>query len=255
MPQRQMSEPSGFKGGARLSQGLWLPYSLLVVAALGWWWTFVGAGRTGSSTMAAMSFAAFLIAWVAMMGAMMLPAILPVVRLYALAAARGAAAPAAVFVGGYLVVWSAVGIPAYFLWRRLSGPLAEASPWAARFAGAVAIGAAVYQLTPLKSLCLRHCRSPLSFFLHHGRNLNRPTGAALAGGRHGIYCLGCCWMLMALLVALGTMSLGWMIALAVLILLEKTAPFGEVLAKTAAAGLLVLGAALLLHPALIGNIV
>ncbi|AOW94863.1 hypothetical protein BFN03_11750 [Rhodococcus sp. WMMA185] len=235
--------------------GVSLSYSLLVVAALGWWWTVVGAGHMESSAMATMSFAAFLVAWIAMMAAMMLPAILPVVRLYALAAARGAAAPVAVFVGGYLVVWSAVGVPAYLLWRRLSGPLAQASPGAARFAGAVAIGAAVYQLTPLKSLCLKRCRSPLSFFLHHGRHLDRPAGAALAGGRHGVYCLGCCWMLMVLLVALGTMSLGWMIALAVLILLEKTAPFGEVLTRVAAAGLLILGAALLLQPALIGNIV
>ncbi|WP_072688304.1 DUF2182 domain-containing protein [Rhodococcus marinonascens] len=255
MSQRQMSELRAGKGVARWSVGLWLPHSLLFVAALGWWWTVAGVGHMGSSAMATMSFAAFLLAWVAMMAAMMLPAILPVVRLYALAVVRGAAAPVGVFVGGYLVVWSAVGIPAYFLWRRLNGPLAEASPWAARFAGAVAIGASVYQLTPLKSLCLRHCRSPLAFFLHHGRNLDRPVGAALAGGRHGVYCLGCCWMLMALLVALGTMSLGWMIALAVLILLEKAAPFGDVLARVAAAGLLVLGAALVLYPALIGNIV
>ena len=202
-----------------------------------------------------MSFISFVLAWVAMMAAMMLPAVLPVVRLYGRAAARGTVAPAVVFVSGYLLVWSMAGVPAYFAWRSLRGPLGEASAGAGRIAGAVALAAAAYQVTPLKALCLRHCRSPMSFFLRHGRNLGRTYGAVLAGGRHGLYCLGCCWLLMAILIAFGTMQLGLMIALAVLILLEKDAPFGQRLAPVAGAGFLVLGVALELHPSFISYIV
>jgi predicted metal-binding membrane protein len=142
----------------------------------------------------------------------------------------------------------------FLAWRALRGPLAEANPWAGRFAGVVAIAAAVYQVTPLKSLCLRQCRSPMSFFLRHGKHLDRPSGAVRAGVRHGLYCLGCCWLLMAILIAFGTMRLGVMVALAALILLEKDAPFGERLAHAAAAAFLVLGVALVLHPSFINHI-
>jgi predicted metal-binding membrane protein len=133
--------------------------------------------------------------------------------------------------------------------------VAQATPWAGRFAGAVAVAAGLYQLTPLKAICLRHCRSPLSFFMHHGKHLDRPVGAFVAGGRHGLFCLGCCWMLMVLLIAFGTMQLAWMLGLAVLILLEKVAPFGERLARVAAAMLALLGAVLLVHPAFVIHLV
>jgi predicted metal-binding membrane protein len=252
----------------RLGADTWLPAALLILAGLGWWWSAVTAGDMGGDAMAmephpgmsmepqaAMSFVAFLVAWVAMMAAMMFPAVLPVVRLYARAAANGHAAPVAVFVGGYIALWAIVGIPAFFAWSRLNEPLMQGSPWAGRVAGAVAVAAGLYQLTPLKSVCLRHCRSPLSFFLRHGKHLDRPTGAFVAGGRHGMFCVGCCWMLMALLVAFGAMQLLWMLVLAVLILLEKAAPFGERLARVTGAALLVLGVALLVHPAFVTHFV
>jgi predicted metal-binding membrane protein len=248
----------------RRRSDVWLPGLLLLIAALAWWWSSLMARDMGTRTSmdamsmgagATMSFFGFVGAWVAMMAAMMLPAILPVVRLYGRAAARGTVAPVVVFVAGYLLVWSAVGVPAFLAWRALRGPLSDATPWAGRFAGAVAVAAAVYQVTPLKSVCLKHCRSPMSFFLHHGKNLDRPSGAVLAGARHGLYCLGCCWMLMAILIAFGTMQLGVMVALAVLILLEKDAPFGERLAQAAAAAFLILGVALVLHPSFISHIV
>jgi len=202
-----------------------------------------------------MSFVAFLVAWVAMMAAMMFPAVLPVVRLYARAAAKGQTAPVAIFVGGYIALWGLVGIPAYFAWSRLNEPLMEGSPWAGRIAGGVAVAAGLYQLTPLKSVCLRHCRSPLSFFLQHGKHLDRPTGAFIAGGRHGVFCVGCCWMLMALLVAFGAMNLAWMLVFAVLILLEKTTPFGEQLAHVTGAVLLILGVALLVRPDFVTHVI
>lgn len=250
----------GSEARARLRTDTWLAAILLMLAGLGWWWSSVSAGDMGGQAMSmdarsTMSVAAFLLAWVAMMAAMMLPAVLPVVRLYALAAAGGHAAPVVVFVGGYIAVWSVIGIPAFVVWSRLNGPVAQATPWAGRFAGAVAVAAGLYQLTPLKAICLRHCRSPLSFFMHHGKHLDRPVGAFVAGGRHGLFCLGCCWMLMVLLIAFGTMQLAWMLGLAVLILLEKVAPFGERLARVAAAMLALLGAVLLVHPAFVIHLV
>jgi predicted metal-binding membrane protein len=263
-----MSEVRGAAGRT----DIWLPAGLLILAGVGWWWSAVSAGDMAGESMPmdgmpmdgmpmepqpamAMSFVAFLVAWVAMMAAMMFPAVVPVVRLYAMAAAKGRAAPVAVFVAGYIVLWSAIGIPAFFAWSRLSQPLMQGTPWAGRVAGGVAVATGLYQLTPLKTVCLRHCRSPLSFFMRHGKHLDRSTGAFVAGVRHGVFCVGCCWMLMALLVAFGAMQLAWMLGLAVLILLEKIAPFGEQLARVTGAALLVLGVVLLAHPTFVTHLV
>jgi predicted metal-binding membrane protein len=238
----------------------WLPAVLLTLAGVGWWWSSVSAsGMRGDGmsmdTQSTMLFAAFLVAWVAMMAAMMMPAVLPVVRLYARAAAAGNAAPVGMFVAGYLAVWSAAGIPAFLTWSRLNGSVAHTYPWAGRFAGAVAVAAGLYQLTPLKAVCLRHCRSPMSFFLRHGKHLDRPAGAFAAGGRHGMLCLGCCWMLMVLLIAFGTMQLAWMLVFAILILLEKVAPFGDRVTSVTAAMLGLLGVVLVVHPAFVIHLV
>lgn len=241
---------------------LWLVPALLGIAALSWWWSAVaardmGGGMDDGMTMsgaASMSLAAFLGAWVAMMAAMMLPAVLPVVRLYSRAAGRDTVAPVPFFLAGYAVVWSAVGIPVFIAWRRLDEPLSDATPTAGRIAGVVLVAAAIYQLSPLKQVCLRHCRSPLSFFMQHGKNLHRPSGAVVAGARHGLFCLGCCWMLMAVLVAFGTMQLAWMIGLAALILIEKATPIGERVAGAAGVAFLVLGAVLLLDPTSVSHL-
>ena len=235
----------------------WLLPVLLVIAGAGWWWSAVttramNSGMSGA--MVAMSVAAFLVAWVAMMAAMMLPAILPVVRLYGRAAARGTVAPVAVFLAGYGAVWTAMGLPVFFIWKRLNQPLADATPTAGRIAGVVLVAAAVYQLSPLKAVCLRHCRSPMGFFMQHAKNLHRPTGALALGARHGLYCLGCCWMLMAVLVAFGTMQLAWMAGLALLILVEKVTPIGEPVARVAGVAFAALGFLLLLHPATVGSL-
>lgn len=191
---------------------------------------------------------AFVVGWLAMMTAMMLPAITPVVKLYARAATAGRVAPLPFFVAGYLIVWTTLSVPAYVAWRALLDPIAEARPWAGRLAGAVLVVAAVWQLTPLKSMCLQHCRSPISFFLRFGANVARPVGALRMGSTHGLFCVGCCWALMAVLVAMGTMSLAWMAALAVLILIEKNAPAGERAASAAAALFAVAGVVLLARP-------
>jgi predicted metal-binding membrane protein len=201
-----------------------------------------------------MSLAAFVGGWIAMMGAMMLPAILPVVGIYRRAAGLGRAAPTPVFVLGYLVVWSVVAFPAYLAWRALAGPVDSGASWVARLAGVVLLVAAIYQLSPLKRVCLRHCRSPLSFFMRLRSNLIRPIVAARAGASHGLYCLGCCWALMAILIALGTMQLVWMIALAGLIFVEKVSPIGEQIARLTAGAFIALGVLLIVHPAVFSTI-
>ncbi len=237
----------------------WAPAALLVLAAVGWAWSISAAGMGGMEGMARPAgltdLVGFMLGWVAMMAAMMFPAIIPVVRLYALAAGKGSAAPLPYFVGGYLVVWSAAGLPAWAAWHGLQEPLAAASPWAGRLAGVVLLAAAVYQLTPWKTVCLRHCRSPLAFFLHHGRSIGTALGAARAGVAHGAFCLGCCWLLMVILVAFGTMHLGWMLALSALILLEKTASRGETVARAAAVAFAALGLLLILHPQTLGFLI
>lgn len=222
--------------------------ALLAVAGLAWWWSV----RTDDM---AMSFGAFLLAWVVMMAAMMLPAITPVVKLYARAAERGRAAPVPVFLAGYLVVWSALGLPVYFAWQALMDPLMMGEMWAGRLAGGVFVVAAVYQLSPLKDLCLRHCRSPMSLFLQAKGRLTRPFTALSLGAHHGLYCVGCCWALMACLVAVGTMNPLAMVAIAALIFLEKNLAHGLLVARTAAAALLFLGVWLLVSPSAVMHLV
>ncbi len=225
--------------GRRTGADLGTTVALLGVAGLGWFWSqrmagdMSGAGdgmdgMTGMSSLReGMSLGGFVVAWVAMMAAMMLPAILPVVRLYTRAAERGRAAPTGYFVLGYLVVWAGLAGPAYLAWRALDQPLADGRPWVARLAAVTFLAAAAWQLTPLKSACLRHCRSPMGFFLRAGGSIRRPAGALRLGATHGAFCVGCCWAMFAVLVVLGTMNLAWMVAITALIVLEKHAPHGE----------------------------
>jgi predicted metal-binding membrane protein len=181
------------------------------------------------------TFGWFIGVWLLMTVAMMLPSATPVTLLVA---RLRRVADACVFVAGYLVAWLAYGVVAYAVYRgvRLSAPAFVAwdmrGPWVAGCALAVA---GLYQLTPLKTRCLRHCRSPI------GLLVRAPVGTAGAfriGVAHGAYCIGCCAGLMLALFALGVMSLVWMAAATVAILLEKTMPGGP-RAATALAVLLV----------------
>ena len=208
-----------------------------------------GMGSMGSMASShVLSLEAFLVAWLAMMTAMMFPAISPIVGLYGKARAMGRVAPLLAFLAGYTTLWSALGVPGYVGWRALMDPIAEGRPWAGRLAGVVLVAAAAWQITPVKSLCLGHCRSPKSCFLRFRRSVTRPVDAFYMGVTSGLYCLGSCWALMAVLVAVGTMNLGWMAALALLILLEKNAPYGERIAVAAGVLLFTLGAVLVVHP-------
>jgi predicted metal-binding membrane protein len=147
---------------------------------------------------------------------------------------------AGLFSLGYVLVWVGFSLAATALqWRLdtleiLSGEMAVGS---AAIAGVVFVAAGIYQWTPLKQACLRHCRSPLAFLLHHWRPGG--WGAVSSGVRHGVFCLGCCWMLMALLFVGGLMNLLWIAALALLVLIEKLLPWGGRMSR--ATGLALIG--------------
>ncbi len=182
--------------------------------------------------------------WVTMTAAMMLPSATPMVLVYSKAAA-GARRPrvaTGLFVAGYMVVWTAYGLVAYGLFRlvRSSDPAFLGwSRWGPVVAGGAIVVAGLYQLTPLKRVCLRHCRTPFHWVLHRWHD--GPLGAARMGLEHGGYCVGCCWALMVVLFAVGVMSLTWMIVVAALIFAEKVLPLGERLATAFAVALVALG--------------
>lgn len=248
----------GGQGSGRARADVWLPALLLGLAGLGWWWSVVSAASMHADAMpmnavSTMSLAAFLVAWVAMMAAMMLPAVLPVAGRYARAAA-GNVVPAILFVAGYLAVWSVVGVPAFLASTRLN-PVLHSCPWVGRVAGAVALVAGLHQLSPLKALCLRQCRWHMSPPGGAGMDPDSRTWAFTAGGRYGVYCLGSCWMLMLVLIAFGTMQLAWMLVLSVVIWLEKVAPFGDALRRLTAVLFVVLGVALLVHPVFVTHLI
>jgi predicted metal-binding membrane protein len=186
--------------------------------------------------------------WVTMMAAMMLPSVAPMVLSFARVSrhraelGRAAFVPTWIFVAGYLLAWTGYGLVAYGAFRAVtkidSGFLAwdEGGPWVA--GGAIAL-AGLYQLTPLKEVCLRHCRTPLHFLLH-GWKEGR-LGALRMGLVHGAYCVGCCWGLMIVLFALGVMSLTWTVVVAAIIFAEKVLPFGFRLSRVFAVAFIALG--------------
>ena len=168
--------------------------------------------------------------WWVMMAGMMLPGALPMTLTFATVNRRRRElgtpyVPTAVFVAGYLLVWGAFSLVATAVqWAGMSFSSSLAG-------GLVFVAAGLYQLTPLKHACLRRCRSPLAFVLHHWHD--GTTGALRMGAVHGAYCVGCCAVLMALLFVGGVMNLLWAAAIAVWVLLEKVLPRGEALARIA----------------------
>jgi predicted metal-binding membrane protein len=171
--------------------------------------------------------------WVTMMAAMMLPSVAPMVLVYSRisrerARAGRAYVPTWVFVAGYLAVWTVYGLATYGVYRIVvaadPGFLAwdEQGPYVA---GGAIVLAGLYQLTPLKATCLKHCRSPLHFVLQGWREGRLAT--LRMGAEHGAYCVGCCWGLMLILFALGVMSLLWMAVVAGVIFAEKAIPAGR----------------------------
>ena len=223
---------------------------LFVVAAVGWWWT---AGEMqdmdGGPWTDLGTFAWFLGVWVVMMAAMMFPSVAPTVALYSkLTRSRSLPAPL-VFTSGYLLVWSAVGVVAFALATvggQLFGGVLEWDRAGRWVAGVTLLVAAVYELTPLKDVCLGKCRTPLGFLLGSWRDGLR--GSVQMGARHGAWCVGCCWALMASLFALGVMSIVWMAFVAGLIAIEKLIPSRRAATYGTAGVLFALGVLLLAAP-------
>jgi predicted metal-binding membrane protein len=190
------------------------------------------------------------------MAAMMFPSIAPMVvmhvRIQEGRTERGqpvAVGATTLFVGGYLVTWTAAGLVGYGLYKAGAAIFDDTFSWdnaGPYLAGGIIVGAAIYQLTPLKDVCLRHCRSPFMFLMKHWRPGR--VGALRMGVIHGGWCVGCCWALMAALFALGVMSLGWMALVAALIATEKLLPWKAVANRGIAVLLLVLGIAVMASP-------
>jgi len=184
---------------------------------------------------------------------MMLPSAVPTVLLVSVLAwdrlpnSNFVPATAMMFASGYLLVWIGFGLTATSLQWGLDklGLLSETMALGnAILASAVLIAAGVYQWTPLKDTCLRHCRSPTEFLVRHWRQDTR--GALRTGVRHGLFCLGCCWMLMALLFVGGLMNIAWIGAIALFVLWEKTMPWDGWVTRFTGLLLVVWGAASLL---------
>ena len=233
---------------------------LVAVTAGAWLYLLLGAGiempmmDMGSGRMMAMApdwtlgYVAVIFAmWAVMMVAMMLPGAAPMILLAAALdrqrGATGAAGHSALFTIGYLLVWGGFSLVATLLQWGLdaAGLLSETMATGNRIlAGGVLVAAGVYEWTPLKNACLSHCRSPLAFLVQHWRPGG--LGALQVGMRHGLFCLGCCWMLMALLFVGGLMNLFWVAAIALLVLLEKTMPWGGRMSRVAGIVLALWGA-------------
>jgi predicted metal-binding membrane protein len=231
--------------------------ALFGLAALAWWSTAerMGGMDDGPGTdLGAVGW--FLGVWIVMMAAMMFPSVSPTVALYARMARRGPRIAPFVFVSGYLATWTAAGLVAYGLFKLGDGLVGDQLAWGGSgrwLAGGILILAAAYELTPMKDVCLAKCRSPLGFLLSTWRSGTR--GGFDMGARHGAWCVGCCWALMASLFALGVMSLAWMAFVAALIALEKTVPFGRAVTYATAALLLAVGLALLVAPEAVPGLV
>ncbi len=236
--------------GALLAALPWI--ALLLIASLAWVFLILGersmgeAGVLGAFMHRAMRpadvvpyLATTSVMWLVMMIAMMVPAVVPMARaVERIGRGYGKTGGPLFFAGGYLVAWSAFALLAaglqWCLHRSgwLHGHALSLSP---AVGGGVLLCAGIYQLTPLKEACLTHCRGPLRFVLEHwqpGRG-----GALRMGIRHGLYCVGCCWLLMLLMFAGGAMSVLWMAALSAFIIAERVLPGGPWVARIPGAAL------------------
>jgi predicted metal-binding membrane protein len=251
--------------------------ALLLVVALAWVYTLAGVGMemnalemtypasapmmtgdlTTSTSMSMPQWSAgyagvMLTMWWVMMVGMMLPSAAPTILLAAAINRRSNTdrppyGPAGFFAAGYLLAWlcfSAVAVAAQ--WALESGGQLSVTmqSTSAYLTGGLLLAAGLWQLTPIKQACLRHCRSPMDYLVRHRRPGIR--GALFMGIGHGTYCLGCCWFLMALLFAGGVMNLYWIVGLALFVLAEKVLARGEWFGRLSGVGLIVAGTATLL---------
>lgn len=217
----------------------------------------MGLGQIGSRVQGSMSAMLFLTMWVTMMTAMMLPTVAPMVLAHlAVTRRRGAGAvPTLAFIGGYLLIWSAIGVvPLFVYWgfAQLDDSAAH-SIWLPTLAGAILTIAGAYQFSGWKQICFDKCQSPFAFIAMHDFS-GGARSALRAGIVHGLFCLGCCWALMAVMVVVGLMNLLWMTGIFVLFFLEKNWKRGIVLAKIAGSALMAVGVTVIAWPALLALI-
>jgi predicted metal-binding membrane protein len=237
---------------------------LLALAGLAWWRTVgqshsmpamvQGFAHVGVAMPFDMTVPVFMAMWTTMMIAMMFPTVAPIVLMHRLVMRRRGEglAPTLAFGTSYLIVWSLVGlVPLAVLigFRQV----AHDSAWLARAGGLVLLLAGAYQFSRWKATCLRACRTPLSFLMTHdfGGGL---AGAVRVGLSHGLYCLGCCWALMAVLFTVGLMNLAWMAGIAVVFLAEKNWRHGVGLTRIIGVATVLFGIAVLIHPSLLAAV-
>ena len=210
-----------------------------IALLVGFSWSFLASG----AAMGAMQppFAALVLMWWLMMVAMMLPSSAPAILLYARVREQrrdgSAVAQPWIFALGYLAVWLLFSIAAAAAQRTIAG--AAMSIESGYLIATVLIAAGLYQLSPLKSACLRQCRSPTEFLTRHWRP--GVWGAVRLGVLHGAYCVGCCWMLMALLFVGGVMNFAWIAALTLIVGVEKLVPRGDLIGRVAGVALIAWG--------------
>ncbi|MGH7586961.1 MAG: DUF2182 domain-containing protein [Gemmatimonadota bacterium] len=267
-----MSDPAEARGAEsrseaapRLSPALarqrnFILASLIAITVLAWIWVLKQAhvgppvAMSGLGLTMGMGTWAFIAMWAVMMVGMMFPASAPMILTFSAIQARRRSStrpyvPVSVFTAAYILVWLIFGLLALGFAAGMD-VLAERSDWLMsnwwRIAGGLLIAAGVYQLVPLKHICLRKCRSPIGFLLEHWRD--GWLGAFTMGLNHGLYCAGCCWLLFVIIVPLGVMNLAAMGAIGVLIFAEKTLPWGDWIARVAGVGLIAYGGLVLVFP-------
>jgi len=239
---------------ARQLAPIWVLFVLL--AALGWIVTVEQArGMSAGPGTMGLALPSFIALWIVMMAAMMFPSVAPIAIMWSrtiVAKSTGAerAWRMGTFVAGYLVAWAGYGVLA-FLALLGTERLVQEAPDEAHWLGVgIFAVAGIYQLTPLKDACLRHCRSPMMSLLHYANFKGRSRDLRV-GVHHGLYCVGCCWGLMLVLVAIGVMNVPAMIALAAVIFFEKLWRRGRQLTRLVGAAFLVLAIAAAFNPALL----
>ena len=204
-----------------------------------------GMGMSQVLPWSAVDFGLMYVMWAVMMTAMMIPTAAPMILVFASVNRRKVEqqrpyVSTGIFVSGYLVAWLGFASVATFTqWglhqaTLMSSMMGNATPL---LGGALLVIAGVFQFTPLKYVCLNHCRTPMSFIMTEWRDGER--GALVMGVRHGAFCLGCCWFLMGLMFVAGVMNILWMAGIASYILIEKVAPAGHWIGR--ASGLLIIG--------------
>jgi predicted metal-binding membrane protein len=213
-----------------------------------------GLGHIGVLMPGMMSAPWFLAMWATMMAAMMLPAVAPMALAHLAVTRRRGDGPLAtvVFVVAYLAVWAAVGLVPFAAYAAFmqAGEEAAHSRWLPALAGAILVAAGAYQFTGWKSVCLEKCKSPFAFIVAHDFD-GGIASAARAGAAHGAYCVACCLPLFAVLLVVGLMNLLWMVAIFLIVLVERNWKHGLAVARAAGAALIVLGIAMAAWPAVL----